>query len=128
MTFTIDQVHLGRFVTCPLDEVDAIACGPPLSTAVSLVPFVEHDDANRALMGAKMQQQAVPCMWPERPIVGTGYEAHVAHCSSHSVPSELDGQVLEADGRSVTVVSSHVVASEASVSGQPEAAKDLPEE
>ena len=45
---------------------------------VGMIPFLEHDDANRALMGTKHQQQSVPTLWPERPVVGTGLEAHVA--------------------------------------------------
>ena len=49
-----------------------------VSVAASLIPFLEHDDANRALMGANMQRQAVPCLRPEKPLVGTGVERTVA--------------------------------------------------
>ena len=49
-----------------------------VSVAASLIPFLEHDDANRALMGANMQRQAVPCLGGERPLVGTGLERTVA--------------------------------------------------
>ncbi len=49
-----------------------------VSVAASLIPFLEHDDANRALMGANMQRQAVPCLRPEKPLVGTGIERTVA--------------------------------------------------
>eukprot|EP00930_Biecheleria_cincta_P097531 TRINITY_DN89230_c0_g1_i1.p1 TRINITY_DN89230_c0_g1~~TRINITY_DN89230_c0_g1_i1.p1 ORF type:complete len:1500 (-),score=259.82 TRINITY_DN89230_c0_g1_i1:79-4554(-) len=103
---SVTVTHLGLFNSCPPDRVEYIACGPPISTAVGLIPFVEHDDANRALMGAKMQQQAVPCLWPERPVVGTGFEAAVAASSSWVTRSGLDGQVLYADSNSVTVTSS----------------------
>ena len=52
-----------------------------ISVATSLIPFIEHDDANRALMGSNMQRQAVPLLQPERPLVGTGLEAQAARDS-----------------------------------------------
>ena len=55
-----------------------VAPGQIVSVAASLIPFLEHDDANRALMGANMQRQAVPCLRPEKPLVGTGIERTVA--------------------------------------------------
>ncbi len=55
-----------------------VATGQVVSVAASLIPFLEHDDANRALMGANMQRQAVPCLRPEKPMVGTGIERAVA--------------------------------------------------
>ena len=60
-------------------EVDFIGVSPIqiISTAASLIPFLEHDDANRALMGSNMQRQAVPLLWPQKPIVGTGLESQV---------------------------------------------------
>jgi DNA-directed RNA polymerase subunit beta len=63
-----------------------VAPGQIVSVAASLIPFLEHDDANRALMGANMQRQAVPCLRPEKAFVGTGIERTVAvrlwHCSA----------------------------------------------
>jgi DNA-directed RNA polymerase subunit beta len=105
---TATVVHVGRFTRAPTDGVELIACGSPMSVGTSMIPFLEHDDANRLQMGAKMQGQAVPCMWPERPLVGTGMEAYVAASSSWNKRAELPGQVLYADGQEVTVVSSTV--------------------
>ena len=62
-----------------------------ISIATSLIPFLEHDDANRALMGSNMQRQAVPLLRPERPIVGTGLEALVVASSGHAVASHVSG-------------------------------------
>jgi DNA-directed RNA polymerase subunit beta len=73
-----------------------------------MIPFVEHDDANRIQMGAKMQQQSVPTLWPERPVIGTGFERYIAACSWWGQRAEMGGQVLYADGRAVTVVNSMV--------------------
>ena len=61
--------------------------------AASLIPFLEHDDANRALMGSNMQRQAVPLLKAEAPVVGTGMERQVASNSSMSVKSTVDGVV-----------------------------------
>eukprot|EP00929_Paragymnodinium_shiwhaense_P028784 TRINITY_DN16614_c0_g1_i2.p1 TRINITY_DN16614_c0_g1~~TRINITY_DN16614_c0_g1_i2.p1 ORF type:complete len:1205 (-),score=239.43 TRINITY_DN16614_c0_g1_i2:90-3704(-) len=100
---SVPVTHLGRFIPCRPERVDMIACAAPVSTAVGLIPFLEHDDANRALMGAKMQQQAVPTLWPERPIMGTGMEAYIATGSSWNAYSVMDGQILTADSSSVTL-------------------------
>jgi DNA-directed RNA polymerase subunit beta len=62
-----------------------VAPGQIVSVAASLIPFLEHDDANRALMGANMQRQAVPCLRPEKPLVGTGIERTVAVDSGTAV-------------------------------------------
>ncbi|MBI4457574.1 DNA-directed RNA polymerase subunit beta [Candidatus Uhrbacteria bacterium] len=64
-----------------------------ISIATACVPFLEHDDANRALMATNMQRQAVPCIKPDAPIVGTGVEARAALDSGHVVVSEVDGTV-----------------------------------
>lgn len=71
----VNVTHLGLIYSCAPEQVEYIACGSPVSVAVGMIPFLEHDDANRALMGAKHQQQSVPTLWPERPVVGTGMEA-----------------------------------------------------
>ena len=65
--------------------------------ATALIPFLEHDDANRALMGANMQRQAVPLLEPEAPIVGTGMECQAARDSGQVVVAEQDGEVVSAD-------------------------------
>lgn len=73
------------------EQVEYIAMSPiqMISIATSLIPFLEHDDANRALMGSNMQRQAVPIMLPERPIVGTGLEARAAGDSGYVVQSKM---------------------------------------
>ncbi len=75
----------------------------PISVATSLIPFIEHDDANRALMGSNMQRQAVPCVRPEPPLVGTGMEERVARDSGLVVLAEDSGTVQESDGRHIKV-------------------------
>lgn len=105
---SVNVTHLGLIYSCAPEQVEYIACGSPVSVAVGMIPFLEHDDANRALMGAKHQQQSVPTLWPERPVVGTGLEAHVATYSGRCKHAGIDGQVLYADAQAVTVVKSHV--------------------
>ncbi|MEX2597001.1 MAG: DNA-directed RNA polymerase subunit beta [Salibacteraceae bacterium] len=73
------------------------------SIAASLIPFLEHDDANRALMGSNMSRQAVPLMRPESPIVGTGLERLVARDSRVLIHAEADGVIHEVDANSITV-------------------------
>ncbi|MCX7927869.1 MAG: DNA-directed RNA polymerase subunit beta [Candidatus Omnitrophica bacterium] len=74
-----------------------------VSVAASLIPFLEHDDANRALMGSNMQRQAVPLLAPEPPIVGTGMEAKVAYDSGAVVIAEESGKVVAVDSSSITI-------------------------
>jgi DNA-directed RNA polymerase subunit beta len=83
------------FTTTTPDEVDFVAVSPVqiISVATSLIPFLEHDDANRALMGSNMQRQAVPLLHPERPLVGTGLEAQAARDSGMVIVSREDGEV-----------------------------------
>ncbi len=69
-----------------------------VSVATSLVPFLEHDDANRALMATNMQRQAVPCINPQAPIVGTGFEARAAKDSGHVSVAAEDGEITLAQG------------------------------
>ncbi len=75
----------------------------PFSVATSLIPFLENDDANRALMGSNMQRQAVPIISPESPYVGTGLEERVARDSGVMVISEFDGVVDYVDGSRVVI-------------------------
>ncbi|GIV45447.1 MAG: hypothetical protein KatS3mg036_0265 [Ignavibacterium sp.] len=74
-----------------------------VSPAASLIPFLEHDDANRALMGSNMQRQAVPLLKTEAPLVGTGMEAKVARDSRALILAEGDGVVLECDSNHITI-------------------------
>jgi DNA-directed RNA polymerase subunit beta len=83
------------FTTTSPTEVDFVAVSPVqiISVATSLIPFLEHDDANRALMGSNMQRQAVPLLRPERPLVGTGLEGQAARDSGMVIISRADGEV-----------------------------------
>ena len=94
-----------EFSTCDPDEVDYVAISPVqiVSVATSLIPFLEHDDANRALMGSNMQRQAVPLLRPERPLVGTGLEAQAARDSGMVVVSRTHGIVTYVDAEVVRV-------------------------
>ncbi|MEQ9405212.1 MAG: DNA-directed RNA polymerase subunit beta [Cyclobacteriaceae bacterium] len=74
-----------------------------VSVAASMIPFLEHDDANRALMGSNMQRQAVPLMRPQAPIVGTGLEERVALDSRALIRAEKDGIVEYVDGNKITI-------------------------
>jgi DNA-directed RNA polymerase subunit beta len=80
-----------------------VAPGQIVSVAASLIPFLEHDDANRALMGANMQRQAVPCLRPEKPLVGTGIERTVAVDSGTAVVALRGGLVDYVDAGRVVV-------------------------
>ncbi|BDA51866.1 probable DNA-directed RNA polymerase subunit beta (chloroplast) [Coccomyxa sp. Obi] len=74
-----------------------------ISVATALIPFLEHDDANRALMGSNMQRQAVPLIQPERPFVGTGLEALVVAESGHALQADLSGYISAVTGEEVVV-------------------------
>ena len=76
-----------------------------ISIATSLIPFLEHDDANRALMGSNMQRQAVPLLRPERPIVGTGLEALVVASSGHAVASHVSGYTSSVSNEKIVLYS-----------------------
>jgi DNA-directed RNA polymerase subunit beta len=85
-----------------IDYMD-VAPGQIVSVAASLIPFLEHDDANRALMGANMQRQAVPCLRAEKALVGTGIERTVATDSGTTVQAKRGGMVDYVDSRRVVV-------------------------
>jgi len=74
-----------------------------VSVAAALIPFLEHDDANRALMGSNMQRQAVPLMMTESPVVGTGMESKVAKDSGVVMTAEQSGKVVSVDASSITI-------------------------
>ena len=86
-------------------EIDLIDVAPNQisSIAASLIPFLEHDDANRALMGSNMMRQAVPLMNPEAPIVGTGIERYVAKDSRTIVEAEGEGEVVFVDSTKIVI-------------------------
>ncbi len=89
----------------PAGEVDLMDVSPKqiVSVSTALIPFIEHDDANRALMGANMQKQAVPLLVPESPFIGTGVEARAARDAGDVILAEGDGTVVEVGGRHVSV-------------------------
>ncbi|MBI2055777.1 MAG: DNA-directed RNA polymerase subunit beta [Candidatus Sungbacteria bacterium] len=87
------------------EEIDYIDVAPQqsISIATSLIPFLEHDDANRAMMGSNMQRQAVPCVRPQAPLVGTGVEVRAARDSGRVIIAEEDGIVERADAVEITI-------------------------
>lgn len=89
----------------PSSEVDFVEVSPQqiVSVATACIPFLEHDDANRALMGANMQRQAIPLLIPEAPYVGTGMEYVNARDSGQAIVAENAGQVERVDSRSILV-------------------------
>jgi len=89
----------------PPEEVQLMDVSPKqiVSVATALIPFLEHDDANRALMGANMQRQAVPLIQSEAPYIGTGIEASAAHDAADMLLALEDGTVTAIDGTTVTV-------------------------
>ena len=95
----------GDFPIVGPESVDYVEVSPTqiLSVAAALIPFLEHDDANRALMGSNMQRQAVPLMYPKAPIVGTGIEKKVAKDSRSCVVSPIDGKVVYVDSNTVHI-------------------------
>jgi len=89
----------------PPNEVDIMDVSPKqiVSVATALIPFLEHDDANRALMGANMQRQAVPLVRAEAPYIGTGIEARAARDAADLIQATEEGDVLEVSGDAITV-------------------------
>src|SRR6266852_5039540 len=96
----------GDFVMDSSDNADYMDVSPrqTVSVATALIPFLEHDDVNRALMGANMQRQAVPLLRPQSPICGTGIERQVAIDSGQVQVSEVSGEVVKATARQVVIV------------------------
>ena len=102
---TILTRYRGDFPVQTNDKVTFMDCSPTqvVSAAASLIPFLENDDANRALMGSNMQRQAVPLLRTESPIVGTGMEEKVARDSKAMVECTVEGVVKQIDARGCTV-------------------------
>jgi DNA-directed RNA polymerase subunit beta len=97
--------HMNEFTVMPPERVDYMDVSPKqvVSVAAALIPFLEHDDANRALMGSNMQRQAVPTLVAEKPLVGTGMERYVAADSGVCVVAERGGVVDSADASRIVV-------------------------
>ncbi|MFH1430471.1 MAG: DNA-directed RNA polymerase subunit beta [Candidatus Uhrbacteria bacterium] len=107
-TFAADRVPArrhGKPVIAAVGDVDYVdvAAHQIISISTSLIPFVEHNDANRALMGTNMQRQAVPLITPQAPVVGTGVEARAAGDSGYVALAEFDGVVAESSGGHVII-------------------------
>jgi len=90
----------GNLLTVKREEVDFVDVSPnqPISVPTSLIPFLQNDDANRALMGSNMQRQAVPLVKTEPPLVGTGMEKNVARDAGEVILAPEDGVITEVDG------------------------------
>ncbi len=86
-----------------IDYMD-VASNQIVSIATSLIPFLEHDDSVRALMGSNMQRQAVPCIKPDAPLVGTGVEGKAALDSGHVIVASAPGIVVNVDGKAVQIL------------------------
>nr|YP_004376566.1 DNA-directed RNA polymerase beta chain [Fistulifera solaris]BAK18932.1 DNA-directed RNA polymerase beta chain [Fistulifera solaris] len=95
------------FVNVTPSEVDFIAISPVqvVSVAASLIPFFEHDDANRALMGSNMQRQSVPLIFPQKPIVGTGLENQISIDSGLTLNAQLAGTITSVTANKIVVTS-----------------------
>ena len=106
--FTDKEIKARYIADYPIvspEEINLMDVGPNqiASIAASLIPFLEHDDANRALMGSNMMRQAVPLMNPESPIVGTGIERSVAKDSRVLITAEGEGEVVFVDSKKITI-------------------------
>jgi len=97
--------YKGEFPQLAPSDIDYIDVSPVqlVSVSTSLIPFLEHDDANRALMGSNMQRQAVPLVDCELPLIGTGMEMRVAHDSGVMVIARHDGEVIDVDASRIIV-------------------------
>ena len=99
---------LDQIIEVKSEEVDYMDVSPKqlVSVATAMIPFLENDDANRALMGSNMQRQAVPLLVPEAPVVGTGMEYKAAHDSGVVIIAQEDGEIASVSARRI-VVKSH---------------------
>ena len=93
--------HLNEFTVMPPERIQYMDVSPRqvVSVAASLIPFLEHDDANRALMGSNMQRQAVPTLKAQKPLVGTGIERKVASDSGVCEVAQRSGVIESVDAR-----------------------------
>jgi DNA-directed RNA polymerase subunit beta len=97
----------GDFKEFPAEEIDYMDISPlqVVSVSTALIPFLEHDDANRALMGSNMQRQAVPLLVADPPLVGTGIEDRVARDSGAAIVTKRAGQVIGVSGNEIAIYS-----------------------
>ena len=101
--------YRSEFIMCDASKIDYVGVCPIqiISVATSMIPFIEHDDANRALMGSNMQRQAVPLLITERPRVGTGLESRVAKDSGMVIVADVDGTVERVVGEEIVIRDTH---------------------
>jgi DNA-directed RNA polymerase subunit beta len=101
----VPSMRNGEFIMAPKMDVNLMDVSPRqiVSVAASLIPFLEHDDANRALMGSNMQRQAVPLIAPESPLVGTGMEKEVGMYSRHAVLARREGRVVRIESNKIYI-------------------------
>ncbi len=99
--------HHSKFIFAAPEQIDYMDIAPCQIVGISaaLIPFLEHDDANRALMGSNMQAQAVPLLRPEVATVSTGMESHAAIDSGQVVQAEEDGEVISVTGKEIVILS-----------------------
>jgi len=97
--------YRSEFIMCEASKIDYVGVCPIqiISVATSMIPFIEHDDANRALMGSNMQRQAVPLLITQRPRVGTGLESRVAKDSGMVIVADVDGTVERVVGEEIVI-------------------------
>ena len=101
--------YRSEFIMCDASKIDYVGVCPIqiISVATSMIPFIEHDDANRALMGSNMQRQAVPLLITQRPRVGTGLESRVAKDSGMVIVADVDGVVERVVGEEIVIRDQH---------------------
>ncbi len=101
--------YRSEFIMCDASKIDFVGVCPIqiISVATSMIPFIEHDDANRALMGSNMQRQAVPLLITQRPRVGTGLESRVAKDSGMVIVADVDGTVERVVGEEIVIRDTH---------------------
>ncbi len=106
--FLVEKTEVRKFGEPTVEAVTkvdlmAVSANQIISVATSLIPFLEHDDGIRALMGTNMQRQAVPLITAHAPIVGTGIEMRAGYDSGHLIIAEVDGTVTKVDGTHITI-------------------------
>jgi DNA-directed RNA polymerase subunit beta len=103
----VGAIRSGKYVTDPPEKIDYMDVSPKqvFSVTTALIPFLEHDDANRALMGSNMQRQGVPLVKPEAPLIGTGMESEVAKYSGQVVYAREEGEVTAVDSKRIVIKS-----------------------
>lgn len=105
LDFWVPARYQGEFLEVPVEQIGFIDLVPWQIAGISaaLIPFLDHDEANRALMGSNMQCQAVPLLKPAAPLVGTGMESLVVNAMNRTIHSHHDGEVVFVDGTKITL-------------------------